>query len=320
MRLLLSVAIVALLGSATGAAKTPRPFMFGLNPGTTDTGLQAPEAAGCTNVCIGAGWDRVEMKPGVYGWAHGGEREVQRCLEYGLEPFFLLVATPSRALALEKREPEPNGRVHLKVDFERFRVVDWGIGHDISLPEFGPEDAPALMRPRNDGGNWDPFYWEKSAVSRSGQSLAIRLVRPSNGIRGCGADLWLRGKYALPPDKDITVSVWTNCSRQQGDFTTIVLGWQPGDFEGTMGGIQEYVKLDRRRDETGWKRQTLTFHSHSDPEVGDVIGLAFAGHTTRDTEFRCDDSSKKSEDCKDVVAVQPTLSAYFDDLVISVAD
>jgi len=235
------------------------------------------------------------------------------------DPFHLPEVQPIPRQA-QGRPPESKMKAHLTVDFEQFRVVDWGIGHDVSLPVFGPEDDSALMRPRNDGGNWDPFYWEKSTLSRSGQSLAIRLVRPSNEIRGCGVDLWLRGKHALPPDRDVMVSVWTNCSRQDGDFTTVVLGWQPGDYEGTMGGIQEYVELDQRRNESGWKRQTLRFRSHSDPEVGDVIGLAFAGHTKRKTKFRCSTAPEQREDCKDVVAVQPTLSAYFDDLVISLAE
>jgi len=213
----------------------------------------------------------------------------------------------------------PGVKMPLKVDFEHFRIVEWGIGHDLELPLFVPDDKSTFLKPRNDGGNWTPFHWEKSTRSRSGHSLAIYLVNPSPDIRGCGADLWLQGKYALPPDRDITVSVWTNCTRQDKDFTTVVLGWQPADFEGTMGGIQEYVKFNERRNETGWKLQTLTFRSHRDPEVGDVIGLAFAGRTKRKTEFRSDPPAQNGEAGDEIVAVQPTLGATFDDLTISVA-
>ncbi len=124
MRRLVCVTVLAWAGSSCArgeevppppaqAGETPRPFIFGLNPGTSDEELQEIKAAGCTNIRIGGNWDLVESKRGVYDWSHGGEEEVQQCLKFGLEPFFLIVATPPWALAPEKRNkpwgwpPEP---------------------------------------------------------------------------------------------------------------------------------------------------------------------------------------------------------------------
>lgn len=172
MRWIPCVVVIALLGSfcalaeeaprsASRAEETPRPFVFGLNPGTSDRELQAAKVAGCTNIRIGAGWDWVERERGVYDWSHGGEREVQQCQKYGLEPFFLIVATPKWALAPEKRDkpwawaPEPEfyddarkfyrtlaARYRGKVRYYEFWNEENGYGwHDVNKPE---EYAPIL--------------------------------------------------------------------------------------------------------------------------------------------------------------------------------
>lgn len=83
--------------------ETPRPLVFGLNASTSDAQLQQAVAAGCTNVRIGAGWDLVEPEPGQYRWSHS-DRDVSQCERYGLEPIFLIVATPRWALDPEKRD------------------------------------------------------------------------------------------------------------------------------------------------------------------------------------------------------------------------
>lgn len=210
-------------------------------------------------------------------------------------------------------------RTILKVDFEKFKTIDWGIGHDIQLPYWNEKSH---MTPRNDGGDWKPFYWEKSTQTRNGKghSLEIRLVNPTEAIRGCGTDIVFKGATALPPDREITVSVWTNCSRHDGDYTNVVIGWEPGDHKGITGGVQDYAKTSRRTRESGWVLQTLKFRSHRDPNVGDKIGLGFAGHTKRSTDFQNDPNPPKDADCVGVVALQPVLSAYFDDLTVTVEE
>ena len=47
------VGIMPASESVAGAAETTRPFIFGLNPGTSDAELRAAKAAGCTNIRIG---------------------------------------------------------------------------------------------------------------------------------------------------------------------------------------------------------------------------------------------------------------------------
>lgn len=213
-------------------------------------------------------------------------------------------------------------RTILHVSFEDFKTTDWGIGHLVNLPKWKTGDTEQFMHPRNDGGDWLPFYWEKSDQARKGHSMEIRLVCPSGSdqIRGCGVDMVFKGPTALPPDKTVTVSVWTNCARHDEDFTTVVLGWQPGDFKGTFGGIQEYVKISQRVRESGWKLQQLTFRSNKDPNVGDIVGLAFAGKTGRALVFQKDPKSPKGADCHGWVAVEPVLSAFFDELTITVEE
>ncbi len=146
---------------AVWAEEKPRPFIFGLNPGTSDEELRAVKAAGCTNIRIGGNWDLVEAKPGVYDWSHGGEEEVRQCLKYGLEPFFLVVATPPWALSPEKRNKpwgwpaEPKfypqarkfyrtlaARYRGKVRYYEFWNEENGYGwHEVNRPD---EYAPIL--------------------------------------------------------------------------------------------------------------------------------------------------------------------------------
>lgn len=85
-------------------APTPRPFVFGINLNAgNDWECRLAAAAGCTNTRIGAGWDLVERTPGVYDW-RSPDRAVDNCRRYGLEPFFLIVATPLWALRPEQRD------------------------------------------------------------------------------------------------------------------------------------------------------------------------------------------------------------------------
>lgn len=96
---------VLILQSACAAQirETPRPLVFGINAGTSHRDLQAAKAAGCTNIRVGCGWDLVEPEPGKYDFSDP-DRDVDRVLEYGMEPIFLVVATPKWALAPEKRD------------------------------------------------------------------------------------------------------------------------------------------------------------------------------------------------------------------------
>lgn len=171
-----------------------------------------------------------------------------------------------------------------------------------------------------DCGDWKPFYWEESKQGRSGRCLEIRIVNPSEAIRGCGADMVFRGPTALPPDREVTVTVWTNIVAGAGDFADAVLGWEPGDNEGVTGGVQDYVSVSRRTKRSGWELVTLQFRSHTDPKVGDMVGLAFGGHTSRATEFRNGPVPSGPDECRGVVAVQPVLSAFFDDLSVTIHD
>jgi hypothetical protein len=211
--------------------------------------------------------------------------------------------------------------VLFRVPFEAFRSVDWGIGHDIRLPLLDPSDQSSHGGPRNDGGDWVPFYWEQSTQSRSGRSLELRIVQPETAIRGCGVNFNFRGKNAFPPGKEIIVTVWTNTTRfTEDDFTDVGVGWHPGDYPGTIGGVQDYAEFSRRTKETGWKKQTLTFRSHLDPKIGDSIGLVFAAQTSAKPEFRPGKPSPLCDGVVPVVAAQPVLSAFFDDLVIAVVE
>jgi hypothetical protein len=210
----------------------------------------------------------------------------------------------------------------LRVDFEDFRTVDWGIGHDIHLPAFLTSDPSAFMAPRNDGGDWLPFYWESSTRGRNGRCLELRVVNPTQMIRGCGVNMNFHGENALPPDREITVTVWTNCARLlESDHTDIALGWHPNDWEGVrIGGVQDYKEYSQRVNETGWELQTLTFRSHADPEVGDSVGLAFAGLTRAQSRFEYVSRRTKGGTKEVLVAAQPVLTAFFDDLTIMVAE
>lgn len=84
--------ILILLTPALGD-QAPRPFIFGLNIGMSDSDCRLAKAAGCTSVRIGCGWDLVEREPGVYDFSEP-DRDVAQCIKYGFEPFFLIVATP----------------------------------------------------------------------------------------------------------------------------------------------------------------------------------------------------------------------------------
>jgi hypothetical protein len=155
--------IAGLLCAAASVAaegERPRPFVFGLNPGTSDSELRAAKAAGCTNIRIGAGWDLVEPEPGVYKWDEP-DHAVRQCEKYDLEPFFLVVATPRWALAPQKRdkpwawpaEPEfyPQARRFYRmlaarykgrVRYYEFWNEENGFGwHDVNHPE---DYAPIL--------------------------------------------------------------------------------------------------------------------------------------------------------------------------------
>jgi hypothetical protein len=209
--------------------------------------------------------------------------------------------------------------VLFRIPFEAFRSVDWGIGHEIRLPLLDPADPSSLGGPRNDGGDWVPFYWEESEQGRRRTCLELRIVQPETAIRGCGVNFNFRGENAFPPGKQIIVTVWTNTTRfTEDDFTDVGIGWHPGDFPGTIGGVQDYAEFSRRTKETGWRKQTLTFRSHADPEIGDSIGLVFAAQTKAKPEFRLGEPSPFCKGVVPVVAAQPTLSAFFDDLVIAV--
>lgn len=108
---------ILLFHPAAATLDSPRPFVFGINAGTSDRQLQAAKAAGATNVRIGCGWDLVEATPGIYDF-RDPDRDVEMCAKHGLEPFFLVVATPKWALAPEKRDrpwawpPEPEFQPH----------------------------------------------------------------------------------------------------------------------------------------------------------------------------------------------------------------
>lgn len=206
-----------------------------------------------------------------------------------------------------------------RVPLEAFGSIDWGIGHEVQMPLLDPLDPSSQGSPRNDGGDWVPFYWEESEQGRSGTCLELRIVQPETAIRGCGVNFNFRGENALPPGREIIVSVWTNSTRfTEDDFTDVAVGWHPGDYPGTIGGVQDYAKFSRRTKESGWKQQTLTFRAHSDPDTGDSIGLVFAAQTKAKPEFRLGEPSPLCRGVVPVVAVQPTLSAFFDDLVIAV--
>ncbi len=91
------------IACAAQTQETPRPLVFGINAGTSNRDLQAAKAAGCTNVRVGCGWDLVEKEPGQYDFSDP-DRDVDQVLKYGMEPIFLVVATPKWALAPEKRD------------------------------------------------------------------------------------------------------------------------------------------------------------------------------------------------------------------------
>ena len=95
--------LAVLVPACARAAETPRPFVFGINANTSHRALQAAVAAGCTNVRIGCGWDLIEQSPGIYDF-RSPDNDVAMCEQYGLEPFFLIVATPRWALAPDKRD------------------------------------------------------------------------------------------------------------------------------------------------------------------------------------------------------------------------
>jgi hypothetical protein len=156
--ILMIVAMAAVTGCRT--VQTPRPYVFGINSSTSDRELQAVKAAGGTNIRIGCGWDLIEKTPGVYDF-RDPDRDVAACMEYGLEPFFLVVATPKWALSPEKRDqpwghaPEPEfypearrfyrmlaARYRGQVRYYEFWNEQNGYGwHAINRPE---EYAPIL--------------------------------------------------------------------------------------------------------------------------------------------------------------------------------
>lgn len=99
------VALIALLISISPALaqSTPRPYVFGLNIGMSDRQCEMAKEMGCTSVRIGCGWDLVEKEPGVYDFSDP-DRDVEQCIKYGFEPFFLVVATPKFYLKEEMRD------------------------------------------------------------------------------------------------------------------------------------------------------------------------------------------------------------------------
>jgi len=70
-----------------------RPFVFGMNTGSTVKECELAKSAGCTCMRIGCGWDLVEKTHGAYDFSEP-DAAVARCVKYGFEPFFLVVATP----------------------------------------------------------------------------------------------------------------------------------------------------------------------------------------------------------------------------------
>lgn len=92
-----------LVSVVSAASETPRPYVFGLNISMSDRQCEIAKAAGCRSVRIGCGWDIVEKEPGIYDWGHV-DRDVEQCMKWGFEPFFLVVATPKFYLAEEMRD------------------------------------------------------------------------------------------------------------------------------------------------------------------------------------------------------------------------
>lgn len=115
----LIVLITCLVPGTVLSAQTPRPYVFGMNIGMSDRDCQLAKAAGCTAVRIGCGWDLVEKEPGVYDFSDP-DRDVEQCIKYGFEPFFLVVATPKFYLE------------------EHMRDKPWGWP---ALPKYYPEAA-----------------------------------------------------------------------------------------------------------------------------------------------------------------------------------
>ena len=70
-----------------------RPFVFGMNTGSTQKECELAKSAGCTCMRIGCGWDLVEKTHGAYDFSEP-DAAVAQCVKCGFEPFFLVVATP----------------------------------------------------------------------------------------------------------------------------------------------------------------------------------------------------------------------------------
>lgn len=104
MRILISIALLLSLATAAFAAsETPRPYVFGINVGMSERNCEMARVAGCKSARIGCGWDLVEKEPGVYDWSEV-DQDVNMCLKYGFEPFFLVVATPKFYLEENMRD------------------------------------------------------------------------------------------------------------------------------------------------------------------------------------------------------------------------
>lgn len=200
------------------------------------------------------------------------------------------------ATATPTATPTTAGQIIHVVPFEVFNVLDWGIGHDLWLPYYNPNRSDSWMWPRNDGGNWAPLYWERGTQSRSGYSFELR-IQTSAEIRGNGAEWWFRGPTALPSNRQMVVEVWSHCTRQTPqEYTDLVVAWSPGND--TVAIIQDYDRVSRRANQGGWALHTLNFLSHHNPAEGDRIALLFAAAST----------------------TQPSISGFFDDLVIRTVD
>lgn len=102
MRTILAALLLAIISTSSQAAQTPRPLVFGINiaqynPTLLEREFQLAKEAGCTNVRVGVGWDLIEWQPGVYDWRLS-DPPVDLCIKYGLEPIYLVCATPKHYL------------------------------------------------------------------------------------------------------------------------------------------------------------------------------------------------------------------------------